>query len=97
MGKREKRFFGAVIFVCAVGILIIVLLASNRGCYQQSIAEKPRLGQTMVVMSAGVLNTPELSCTYTIIADTDTARRYLILDNSGQLTVTPLELGVPEF
>ena len=97
MEEKERKLLAVIILVCCLCLLVVVIavMSENIDMRKQEETESP--GQTLMVMSNGTLNLAGQSCAYSIVVDTDTARRYLIIeDSSDSLRVTPLEQPVPE-
>ena len=80
--------------LCCLGVIGIILSDRSSASGQETYSSS---GQTMMVMSNGTLRLKNQICAYTIVVDTDTARRYLIIEgDENQISVTNLEQPVPE-
>ena len=96
MEKIERKMLAVILLSCSVCFLVVIgwhIWETTNTVREENIP----VGQTMVVMSRGTLHLSEQECAYTIVADTDTARRYLIIEDAdNKILITSLELPYHE-
>ena len=95
MESRERKLIAAVLLACSVSLLIMIGCGLFSDCTDSHAAEDDT-GQTIVTMSTGTLKLKGGECDYSIIVDTDTARRYLVVESEDGVRITNLEQPVPE-
>ena len=95
MEDKERKLLAAIILACCLCVLAVIglTLTERFKTRRQNVAETS--GQTMMVLSNGMLRFKNQDCAYSIIVDTDTARRYLVIEDAdNQVHITNLEQPV---